>query len=66
MAMTQPDAPVVVKPTLRMLLEDRLGEPLEGFVVARRPATSWRLIAYEITQRTGLDLTGEALRGWFG
>lgn len=56
------------KATPRLLIERAMadaGWPLEDFVAARRPDRSWRLIAIEITNRTGIDITGEALRGWF-
>lgn len=49
-------------------VEAKLGEPLAAYVMARRrtdPPTSWRRIGLEITARTGLDITGEALRVWF-
>lgn len=49
-------------------VEAKLGEPLDGYVTARRrtePPTSWRRIGVEITARTGIDITGEALRVWF-
>lgn len=62
--MTKP-APPTGRTDRQSLIEERLGESLEAFVLARRPDTSWRLIASEIIERTGVDLTGEALRGWF-
>jgi len=49
-------------------VEAKLGEPLASYVTSRRatvPATSWRRIGLEITARTGIDITGEALRVWF-
>lgn len=49
-------------------VEAKLGEPLHRYVVTRRsttPPTSWRRISLEITARTGIDITGEALRVWF-
>jgi hypothetical protein len=49
-------------------VEAKLGEPLADYVNTRRatdPATSWRRIGLEITARTGIDITGEALRVWF-
>ena len=49
---------------LQASIEDALGQPLEAFAADRRPAVSWRRIALEITQRTGIDVTGEALRVW--
>lgn len=47
-------------------VETRLGEPLRTYVDSRREAgRSWRRIALEVTARTGIDITGEALRVWF-
>lgn len=56
--MTQPT-------TLYLLIEERLRVPLSHFVATRRPAMAWRRIAMEIWQRTGVDVTYEALRQWF-
>jgi hypothetical protein len=47
------------------LIEAKLGEPFEGFIAARRPSTSWRAIAADITARTGVEVGGEILRRWF-
>lgn len=33
-------------------------------IAARRPQTSWRRLATEVTLRTGIDVTGETLRRW--
>lgn len=68
--MTQSGAPPVeTRPTPRMLIEQAMadsGEPLAQFVAARRESgRSWRLIAIEISTRTGIDISNEALRGWF-
>ena len=68
--MTQPlpEALTADKPTPRLLIERAMldsGWTLERLVTARRPDTSWRLIAIEVTHLTGIDITGEALRGWF-
>jgi len=46
------------------LIEEQLGENLAAFVDLRRPLTSWRLIAQELIGKTGIDITGEALRQW--
>lgn len=45
-------------------VEDALGVPLDQFVQARRPGKSWRLIAREIEDETGIALTGETVRVW--
>lgn len=44
-----------------------LGRPLEDFVLERRPDKSWRLIARDLHEATNgqVDVTGEALRGWY-
>lgn len=49
---------------LRQLIEMKLGEPVEVFVAARRPARSWRQIRDEVQERTGMTITHETLRGW--
>ena len=48
------------------LIEERLGEDLAKFISTRRTGTAWRLIAVELSQKTGVDITGEALRNWHG
>jgi len=54
------------RPVLYQLIEARLGEPLAEFVAARRPSTSWRQLADDLSQRTGTGVTYESLRTWFG
>lgn len=49
---------------LFLLIEEKLGEPLAAFIAARRPEKPWRLIAIELTQRTGIDVTYETVRVW--
>lgn len=51
---------------LKLLIEDRLGEPIDEFVKARRPlrVPSWRELATEIAERTGVVVSDEALRLW--
>jgi hypothetical protein len=54
--------------TLRNAVDALLGEgeSLESFVRDRRGQDmSWRRIAYELYERTGVDLTHESLRKWF-
>ena len=46
-------------------VEELLGISLAEFVGNRRAARkSWRLIALDITSRTGIDITGETVRVW--
>lgn len=55
-----------VTPT-QQLVELRLGGDLPGFLARKRatePPTSWRNIATEITERTGLPVSYEAVRTW--
>lgn len=50
----------------RLLIEERLGQGIDEFVKARRPlrVPSWRELAQEIAERTGVVVTDEALRKW--
>jgi hypothetical protein len=55
---------------LYQLIEERLDVPLADFVDERRgesvrPPASWRAVAAEITQKTGVEVTHTALRLWF-
>lgn len=55
---------------LRQLIEAHLDQPLETFVDDRRgehfrPPASWRAIAAEIRDRTGVYVTHYTLRTWF-
>jgi hypothetical protein len=55
------------------LIEGALGVPLVEFVRERRavdgppfgPPTSWRGLAKEITEKTGISVNAESLRLWF-
>jgi stalled ribosome rescue protein Dom34 len=47
------------------LIEDRLHVPFVDYVAERRPHTSWRTLAAEITSTTGVRVTHEVLRRWF-
>lgn len=50
----------------RALANERLSGGLDELVGARRSAgVSWRLIAREIHERTGVDVTYETLRIWY-
>lgn len=50
---------------LYLLIEERLDGTLAGFIAARRPAHSWRNIAAELAETTGVEVSWESLRGWF-
>lgn len=55
---------------LYQLIEERLDTTLASFVAERRaasirPPASWRAIAAEITERTGVPVTHTAVRLWF-
>lgn len=53
-------------PTQRILDIAVGGEGLEHFVRSRRAADrSWRLIARDLYELTGEDVTYETLRSWF-
>lgn len=52
-------------PTFR-LIDHILEGRLEEFVTTRRDAgRSWRLIARDVREATGVDVTFETVRGWF-
>ena len=49
------------------LIETRLGEPLEDFVLRlRADDRSWPYIARKLGQTTDHWVTGECVRKWFG
>lgn len=50
----------------RLLIEERLGQGIAEFVAARRPlrVPSWRELAQEIADKTGVVVTDEAVRKW--
>lgn len=62
----------MAQPTpLYQLIETKLGEPLVDWIDERRrpdirPATSWRNLAAELSDKTGVEVTNETLRTWFG
>jgi hypothetical protein len=61
--MTQPT-------TLYQLVEFRLGESLAEWIDERRrpdvrPPVSWRVLATELSHRTGVRVSYETLRDWF-
>lgn len=56
-----------MKPTpTYLLLEQILGSPLRDFVLGMRDdERSWPYIARKLSERTGHQIGGEALRKWF-
>lgn len=63
--MTQPTARLDEANPRLLLIEERLGEPLADYLTAQRAAgVAWRRIAIGVTERTGIDITGEWLRVW--
>lgn len=53
----------------QQLIQAKLGVPLADYVKSkrnRRKRESWRRIALLIRDETGIDVTGQTLRGWFG
>ena len=52
--------------TTKRLAELLLGEPIDGWILARRPDTSWRLIAEELREATGgqVHVAPETMRLW--
>lgn len=59
-AMTQPTP-------LFQLVEARLGGlgELDRYVAERRASTSWRTMAADLTEKAGVQVTYETLRGWY-
>lgn len=46
-------------------IEDKLGAPLATFIAAgRADGMSWRRLATEISEQTGIEVSHEALRIW--
>lgn len=50
---------------LYRLIEQKLDGTLAEFIAARRPTQSWRNIAAELTEKTGVEVSWETVRGWF-
>jgi len=50
---------------LYQLIEVRLDGTLADFIASRRPAASWRAIAVELTEKTGVEVSAEIVRRWF-
>jgi hypothetical protein len=53
------------RPVLYQLIEAKLDVSLADFVGSRRPQWSWRQLAAEVTVKTGVAVSHEALRTWF-
>lgn len=50
---------------LYRMIEARLDGTLAEYVEQSRPSTSWRDMATDLTTRTGIEVSYEALRSWF-
>jgi hypothetical protein len=50
---------------LYRLIEERLDGTLAEYVAARRPTASWKTMAAELTETTGIEVSWESLRTWF-
>jgi hypothetical protein len=66
MAHTTPTVETGKQTRTQVLLGHLLKRPLQPFVEARRPHTSWAKIALELHALTGIAITGESLRLWYG
>lgn len=63
--MTRPPIDPVSPPLLRVQVEQRLGEPLHEYLIARRAnGLSWGRIAARIHNATGLYVSTETVRQW--
>lgn len=58
MAMSQPSV-------LYQLVESRLDGTLVEYVAERRATTSWRAMAADLTERTGVQVSYQTLMNWF-
>lgn len=46
-------------------IEHELGQPLDSYISAgRADGMSWRRLATEVSERTGIEVSHEALRIW--
>jgi hypothetical protein len=50
---------------LYQLVETRLDGTLVEYVAEHRASMSWRAMAADLSERTGVQVTYETLRGWF-
>ena len=46
-------------------IEVHLDQPLAQYVAENKSTKSWREMANDLTQRTGVEVSYEALRKWF-
>lgn len=51
--------------SLYRLVDKQLDGTLREYVTQRRPGKSWRAIATELSTLIGVEVSYEALRGWF-
>lgn len=52
-------------PRLYRMIEARLDGTLIDFVAQRRASQSWRAIAEEVWDVTGIEVSDDSLRRWF-
>jgi len=59
-------APTTPRTDKQRLADLLLGQPVEEWIAARRPDTSWEKIAAELTQATqgGIEVTDMTVRRW--
>lgn len=50
---------------LYRMIEERLDGTLAEYIAAQRPQRSWRQIAAELQEATGIEVSWESLRSWF-
>jgi hypothetical protein len=66
---TEPSRPESEPSRLQMLIERDLAEKklgtLPDFVAQRRGTSSWTVIARELSEATGREVSDETLRRWF-
>lgn len=56
----------ISKTATRQLLDVLLEGQLDSLIRERREeGVPWRLIAREVYERTGIDITAQALRSWY-
>lgn len=51
---------------LYQLVEARLDGTLVDYVAEKRASMSWRAMAADLQERTGVELTHQTLVNWFG
>jgi hypothetical protein len=50
---------------LYRLIEAQLDGTLADFIAERRPHVPWRQLTAELTEKTGVEVSWESVRGWF-